>query len=128
PNGALPYLIEARELLQQDEDRIQLQKVEQTLGASYLKSDRLDEAESAINNALRLAREIRSPQMLYEINLIASELSAKKLDYKAANEFLHEALRQHQLLFSESNQRAIREMEVRMAIETRRREEAGRQK
>ncbi|GEM_PF-3587502 len=119
PDRALIYLLRSRPLLHEPEDAIPIQKVEQALGEAYLKLGQIPDAEAPVANALRLARQIASPQLLYEANLLASELAAKRLEYKVANEYLHEALRQHEILFSEANQRAVGEMELRMAIEAR---------
>ncbi len=123
PNKSIPYLLEARLLMQEDNNKVNLRKVEHALGTSFMDLGQLDNATSHVENSLALAREIGSPLMLYESNLLASHLATKKLDYQRANEYLHEALRQHQILFSESNTRAVREMELRMAIEARNREE-----
>jgi len=129
PEEALTYLLPAKQLLSPTHDRIYLQKIEQQMGACFIALKKMDKASDAIKRSLELALEIGSPQLLYEINVLASELCAKQLDYKQANVHLHEALRQHEVLFSETNQKAVRDMELRMAIEARRREqENGRTK
>ncbi len=116
---ALHHLNRARNLLNPATDRILLQKVEQQIGAAYFNLGQLDKAHAALQQALELAQEINSPQLLYEVNVLFSELAAKQLDYKLSHTLLRAALEQQQLLFSQGNQKAIRDMEVRIAIDAR---------
>ncbi|MDP4200572.1 MAG: tetratricopeptide repeat protein [Bacteroidota bacterium] len=121
PGDALRYLTEARELVEATPNKIHLQKVEHAIGATYLQLGDLEKAEIALGRALELAERVASPQLLYETNLLYSEIATKQLDYKRANEYLHAALKQHELLHSETNRQAVRALEVRMALNTYRR-------
>lgn len=124
PGEALSLLLQAREKLAGSPNPIHLQKVEHALGTAYAQLGNVEEAETVLLHALELANSVGSPQLLYHTYVELADLASKNHDYKQSNEYLTEALRQHELLHNERNQNAVSMLEFQMALETYRRNRA----
>jgi tetratricopeptide (TPR) repeat protein len=121
PHAAIPRLMEAKTLLEGTPNTIHFQKVMHTLGSAYLELDNIDDAKQALQLALDIAKSIGSPQLLYFTYQELANLASRSHDYKVANEYLMQALKQHELLNSERNQSAINMLELSMAMDAYRR-------
>jgi two-component system sensor histidine kinase/response regulator len=119
---AIPHFTSAKELLEATGNRMILMNVLHELSSCYAQLQRYDEARDILVNALSIAKAVQSPQLEYTTHRRLAELYFMTNDSLKAAEHYRTALETHERLFSESNQKVLRDTEKRIAIETARRE------